>query len=440
MVNCADLAHRATKSKRRSIFSSCGFLAALIALFGTVGDVTAQEWRSAAPMPSSRYGIDAVELGGDIYVIGGRDRYGHPLASLLRYDPETDIWDSELPEMDRPLADPAAVVLDGMIYVIGGAGNDDEPSDEVVVYDPVAQSWSPVEGLNFSRFGHRAVVVDKRIWVVGGRDDDGHLVGEVETYHPESDDWAVVSEWTLQNPRVSFALVAIADILYAMFGYGSSGPIPAAEQFGPLTEVDVFVLSELLRGRLATVTVDNTAYLLGGRAEPDRVIGEVLLFTPSADNILDRWRYGPDMLTSRESFAAVTVGNDIYAIGGRTEDGGRDGVTLSSMEVLSVSSTVSSPRFADGLSLTLEQNHPNPFTNSTAIPFIVTGETSERVSLRVYDLRGRLVDTVLDGRLAPGRHKVTWTSGLGGDLPSGVYSYVLRQGENREVKQMTYIR
>lgn len=417
-----------------------GFLTALLAIVGMVTDVTAQEWRSVAPMPSPRYGIDAVELGGNIYVIGGRDRYGHPLASLLRYDPDTDTWDADLPEMDRPLVDPAAVVLDGKIYVIGGAGHDEEPIDDVVVYDPVAQSWSRVEGLNVSRFGHRAVVFDERIWVVGGRDEDGHLVGEVEAYDPESDDWAVVNDWTLQIPRVSFALVAIDHVLYALFGYGSSGPIPAAEQFDPLTEVDVFVLSALLRGRLATVTVDNTAYLLGGRAERDRVIGEVLLFTPTADNMLDRWRYGPDMLTSRESFAAVTVGSDIYAIGGRTEEGGRDGVTLSSMEVLSVGTSVLRPPLAGGVPLSLEQNHPNPFTNSTAIPFTVTGQTSERVSLRVYDLRGRLVDTVLEGHLSPGRHKATWAFGLDGDLPSGVYSYVLRQGENREVKQMTYIR
>lgn len=416
------------------------FILLFFLLVGEVGSAAGQAWRSTAPMPAPRYGMAAVELGGDIYVIGGRDRYGQPLSTIFRYDPEADFWETDLTPMDSPRVDPAAVVVDGKIYVIGGAVGDDEPVNDVLTYDPATDAWSDSDALQYARHGHQALKFNGRILVAGGRDDASRLVEEVEVFDPIEGTSAVLDDWRLQNPRVSFALVSIADVVYALFGYGSGGPIPAAEQFGPLTDVDEFLLSVLLRGRLATVTVDRTAYLMGGRAEPDDVTDEILLFTPTAEDFLDRWRIGPAMPTPRESFAAVMVAGDIYAIGGRTQDGTRDGVALRSVDVLSVSTKAETRTQAQVQGFGLEQNHPNPFTNSTAIPFMLSGETSDRVTLQVYDLQGRLVDTVVDKALAPGRHEVTWRAKAWPALTSGAYFYVLRQGENRQIRQMTHIR
>ncbi|KAA3610560.1 MAG: T9SS C-terminal target domain-containing protein [Calditrichaeota bacterium] len=78
----------------------------------------------------------------------------------------------------------------------------------------------------------------------------------------------------------------------------------------------------------------------------------------------------------------------------------------------------------------LAANYPNPFNPSTTLAF--TLEKSQRVSLKIYDLKGRLVKTLMDGILDSGGHQYRWNAQnqSGQRVSSGVYYYVL-QGENQ---------
>jgi len=64
---------------------------------------------------------------------------------------------------------------------------------------------------------------------------------------------------------------------------------------------------------------------------------------------------------------------------------------------------------------------PNPFNPRTVIEFSVT--RAQKVSLAVYDVRGRLVRTLVSGRLAAGDHSVTWQGhdDRGDGVASGTY-------------------
>jgi len=64
---------------------------------------------------------------------------------------------------------------------------------------------------------------------------------------------------------------------------------------------------------------------------------------------------------------------------------------------------------------------PNPFHTSASIRFVLSESGAARVS--VYDVRGRLVSTVLSGTLAPGEHEARWDGLLpsGEPAPAGVY-------------------
>lgn len=64
----------------------------------------------------------------------------------------------------------------------------------------------------------------------------------------------------------------------------------------------------------------------------------------------------------------------------------------------------------------LERNYPNPFNPTTVIEFGV--ERRERVALKIHDLLGREVATLVNGVMEPGMHRAEFT---GRDLPSGVY-------------------
>ena len=68
----------------------------------------------------------------------------------------------------------------------------------------------------------------------------------------------------------------------------------------------------------------------------------------------------------------------------------------------------------------LSQNYPNPFNPSTNISFSLTSQSY--VSLKVFDLIGREVATLVSEKLSAGNHTRQWNAY---SMPSGVYFYRL---------------
>jgi len=96
----------------------------------------------------------------------------------------------------------------------------------------------------------------------------------------------------------------------------------------------------------------------------------------------------------------------------------------------------------------LEQNYPNPFNPSTKIkytvPFVETHrDASQLVSLKIYDILGNEVATLVNEEQAPGVYEVEFNSvGPSRDLslPSGIYFYQLKAGSFIETKKMILLK
>jgi flagellar hook assembly protein FlgD len=89
----------------------------------------------------------------------------------------------------------------------------------------------------------------------------------------------------------------------------------------------------------------------------------------------------------------------------------------------------------------LYQNLPNPSSSRTTIRFDVP-EHGAQVALRIYNLRGALVTTLIEGPQPAGERSVTW-NGLddrGESVAAGVYLYVLEAPETRFVRKLTKLR
>jgi hypothetical protein len=87
--------------------------------------------------------------------------------------------------------------------------------------------------------------------------------------------------------------------------------------------------------------------------------------------------------------------------------------------IVGVESASAYPTVPD--SYELRQNYPNPFNPETAISFQIPAYAGTAVSivrLRVFDMLGRLVATLVDERLPAGMYKTVWNAS---ELPSGVY-------------------
>jgi len=85
----------------------------------------------------------------------------------------------------------------------------------------------------------------------------------------------------------------------------------------------------------------------------------------------------------------------------------------------------------------LEQNYPNPFNPATNIRFAVPVGASRLVSLRLFDVLGREVATLVHAEMGPGAHEVVLD---GSSLAGGTYFYRLDAGILSSVKRMLLIK
>jgi hypothetical protein len=88
----------------------------------------------------------------------------------------------------------------------------------------------------------------------------------------------------------------------------------------------------------------------------------------------------------------------------------------------------------------LDQNYPNPFNPETVIKFSLPQDS--RVSLKVYNILGQVVNTLVDETLPAGNHSVSWNgkNERGTDVASGVYFYRIKAGDYESIMKMTLLR
>jgi len=93
--------------------------------------------------------------------------------------------------------------------------------------------------------------------------------------------------------------------------------------------------------------------------------------------------------------------------------------------------------FQSSMNCSLSQNYPNPFNSSTVFSYEL--KVKSAVKLKVYDILGRKIATLVDAEKPPGIHEVQFNND-NSHTSSGVYFYELKVGEYRIMKKMSLIR
>jgi len=86
------------------------------------------------------------------------------------------------------------------------------------------------------------------------------------------------------------------------------------------------------------------------------------------------------------------------------------------------------------------KNYPNPFNPETVICFSINQKS--KVSLTVYDIKGRAVKTLLRDEMESGEHNISWNGvdSSGESCPSGIYFYKLCAGEAQKSGRMVLLK
>jgi len=86
-------------------------------------------------------------------------------------------------------------------------------------------------------------------------------------------------------------------------------------------------------------------------------------------------------------------------------------------------------------SVALDQNYPNPFNPITEISYDIP--KSFEVNLRVFNILGQEIATLVNRQQEAGSHTVRWDATA---EPSGIYFYRLKAGDFLETKKMVVVK
>ena len=168
----------------------------------------------------------------------------------------------------------------------------------------------------------------------------------------------------------------------------------------------------------------------GTQTYPD-TLSEIKINFPETTRIKNIWTASPDFHGGSPSdLSFVQSGNSVSFT--------LPSLLYWSMVIIRLDTTITPVNGGQtGLpkSFSLGQNFPNPFNPTTEINYRLAA--AGRVALKVYDVLGRTVATLVDEREEAGKYSVTFNAS---SLPSGVYIYRLTDGSYSKIKKMMLLK
>lgn len=138
-------------------------------------DLDTGQWEEIAPLPTPRFALDAVVMGGRILTLGGVaftpegfNNFDH----IEAYDPATGEWSREALTLPWTAAGAGACMAAGKAFIFGGYSGDGI-SDHCACYDPAAGKWHLLPPIPRPLAAMGVGVIGTTIYLLGGWADDG---------------------------------------------------------------------------------------------------------------------------------------------------------------------------------------------------------------------------------------------------------------------------
>lgn len=301
----------------------------LISTFAMLGlsEAYAQNWEEMEPIPTPRALSTTSVLDGKIYVIGGTTTpFGLATKLVEVYDPTTDTWNTNVPDLPVPLLRASSGVIDGKIYVTGGH-HENVPGgalNTVYEFDPAnGGSWTTKANMIKPRFYHETEVIDNKMYVMAGRSEDAPapIDNSVEMYDPLTNTWIFKS--SMNKVRGGFTSEVINEKIYVMGGADFNTLFSEVEVYDPQTDIWT-ELEDMPKVRCwhGSGMVGDYVYIFGG-ATSVNLVGQPIYETWKYDPMVDWTNIQIDIpeVTSALAYASAMDENGnqcLYAISGAT--------------------------------------------------------------------------------------------------------------------------
>lgn len=160
---------------------------------------------------------------------------------------------------------------------------------------------------------------------------------------------------------------------------------------------------------------------------------QLVKYNSNGDSIWNYMYSSPYFKNYGKSF--LSINEDKIYITGKAY-GVNSGYDITTIELIHITGIIKTTENIPTL-FSLSQNYPNPFNPVTKIKFDVPSIGQSMVTLKIFDIMGREVQTLVDERLQPGTYETTFD---GSNLSSGVYFYQMISGSYKETKKLLLLK
>lgn len=247
---------------------------------------------------------------------------------------------------------------------------------------------------------------------------------------------------------VSCFTANISQICFVLPGSGSGSQDVTVTAYGQTSTAEQFTVTTY-EGEKGDVNGDGSTNVIDVLAVVNHILGIQIL---SGDELLRADCNGDGVINILDALGIV---NKILGIGDCVPLTCKTVITPEGLEILkSLEFYLSADDFDRLMTLVkqdrlvpeefdLSQNYPNPFNPRTDIGYqIPDSKSSFHTTLKVYNLLGQEVRTLVDEVKSPGYYTVTWEGkdNSGNEVPCGVYFYRMRAGDFTQTRKMTLIK
>ena len=298
----------------------CGFLGAIpavaLALAGPLPAATPTptaspcasvgSWTEQAPYPVVTSGNAVASQGGNVYSFGGLAN-NTAIANAYKYTPATNTW-TPIASLPAPRGWFSGASDGTYIYLLGGVDQNFATTATLWRYDPGSNTYNTsLPAYTIPTYFHASAYLNGKIYRIAGRaiGTDYH----VEVYDIAANGWSMAANYPFANH--SLMAGALGGYIYGAGGNASPGK---TYRYDPSTDTwDDAAIADLPAGRSAASSgVYNGRWLLAGGDVNFAISNGVIAWDPASNT----WNNLPNMVQARDYLGGATAGQSFYAVAG----------------------------------------------------------------------------------------------------------------------------
>ena len=276
-----------------------------------------ERWTELAHMPTARSELALAAYEGQIYAIAGKTTDG-VTGVVERYDPQDDHWETIKTDKPAPVDGVEAVIVGGKIYIPGGRTQSGQITEVLEVFDPTNGVWEQREPLPIPVSDYALTSYEGKLYLFGGWDGN-HVLGSTLIYDPDEDKWRTGEE--ILTPRAGATAVNSSTGILVMGGWSKDGVLDVSEVYQPAREASgapSWMEASSIPNHLMSVkawSFGDIIYLLGADMQEETL--QLLEYLPQDDS----WQ---QLATPFEDpwlgYQVVGSGLELYVLGGREDE------------------------------------------------------------------------------------------------------------------------